>query len=210
MTDGVPVVDPPAGTDADPSGVVGVVLAAGTSSRFGDANKLLATVEGVPLVRRAARTLLDAGMDVVVVLGHDAPAVREALDGLDVSFATNEDYEAGQSTSVVRGVEAATACDADAVLFLPGDMPFVSPGTVEALLAAYRAGAGEALAAASDGTRGNPVLFDRACFDALRAIEGDVGGRSVLLNYDDAALVAVDDPGVRTDIDTRDALDAHR
>lgn len=213
MTDGtLPIVDPPATPedDADGSGVVGVVLAAGTSTRFGDANKLLATIDGEPLVRRAATTLLDAGLDVVVVLGYDAPAVRETLDGLDVAFATNDAYEHGQSTSVRAGVAAADARDADAVAFLPGDMPFVSPESVTALIVAYRAGAGEALAVAHEGTRGNPVLFDRACFDALLAVEGDVGGRPVLLEHDDAALVAVDDAGVGTDVDVRDDLDAHR
>lgn len=211
MTDRtLPFVDPPTPSDPDRSGIVGVVLAAGESSRFGAANKLLATIDGEPLVRRAATTLLDAGLEVVVVLGHDAATVRDALDGLDVSFASNPAYDEGQSTSVRRGVEVASARDADAAVFLPGDMPFVAPGTVRALLAAYRAGAGEALAVAHEGVRGNPVLFDRACFDALRAVEGDVGGRSVLLAHENAALVRVDDPGVRTDVDTRDELDDHR
>ncbi|WP_255149303.1 nucleotidyltransferase family protein [Halorarius halobius] len=207
--DGLPVVDAPAGRP-DTSGVLGVVLAAGTSSRFGDANKLLATVGGEPLVRRAATTLLDAGLEVVVVVGHEATAVRDALAGLDVSFASNPAYQTGQSASVRAGVDAATERGVEAVVFLPGDMPFVSPGTVEVLVAAYRADAGAALAVAHEGSRGNPVLFDRDCFDALRGVEGDVGGRSVLLGHDDAALVAVDDPGIRTDIDTREALESRR
>lgn len=227
MTDGpLPIVDPPApfdgespapsdgdasaNPDADTSDVLGVVLAAGTSSRFGAANKLLATIDGDPLVRRAAKTLLDAGLEVVVVLGHDAADVRDALDGLDVSFVANAEYERGQSTSVRRGVDAARRRAAAAVVFLPGDMPFVSPGTVRALLAAFRGGAGEALAVAHEGQRGNPVLFDESRFDALGALEGDVGGRPVLLGSNDAALVAVDDPGVRTDVDTRDELETHR
>ncbi|WP_129116277.1 nucleotidyltransferase family protein [Halegenticoccus tardaugens] len=207
----LPVVEPLLPVDdVDLSGVVGVVLAAGTSSRFGETNKLLTTVDGTTLVRRATKTLLDAGLEVLVIVGHEAPTVSDAIDDLDVTIVENPTYEQGQSTSVRWSLGAATARGATAVVFLPGDMPFVEPSSVERLIAAYLDGEGEALAVAYEGNRGNPVLFGSACFDALRAVEGDIGGRSVLLDRDDSALVAVDDPGVRTDIDTQDALDAHR
>lgn len=92
----LPVVDP----SGEPSGdraVAGVLLAAGTSSRYGDANKLLADADGSPMVRRSARTLLDAGLDpVVVVVGYQADRVRDALSGLPVEFAENPAYESGQ------------------------------------------------------------------------------------------------------------------
>lgn len=191
--------------EADPGerSIVGVLLAGGTSSRFGEANKLLAELDGEPLVRHAARTLLDAALsDVVAVLGYEAEAVASALDGLDVGLVRNPDYEEGLSTSVARGVEAARDAGADAALFLPGDMPAVEPATVMLLADAYRAGLGTALAAAHEGRRGNPVLFDAAHFDALLAVEGDTGGRPVLLGSDDSALVEVDDPGIGEDVDT--------
>jgi molybdenum cofactor cytidylyltransferase len=191
--------------EADPGerSIVGVLLAGGTSSRFGEANKLLAELDGEPLVRHAARTLLDAALsDVVAVLGYEAEAVASALDGLDVGLVRNPDYEEGLSTSVARGVEAARDAGADAALFLPGDMPAVEPATVMLLADAYRAGLGTALAAAHEGRRGTPVLFDAAHFDALLAVEGDTGGRPVLLGSDDSALVEVDDPGIGEDVDT--------
>ena len=190
--------------------VVGVLLAGGTSSRFGEANKLLADFEGGPLVGHAARTLLDAGLDVVAVLGYEAEAVGAALDGLDVRTVRNPDYEEGLSTSVGRGVEAARDAGGDAALFLPGDMPSVDPATVELLVDAYRAGLGTALAAAHEGRRGNPVLFGREHFDDLLAVGGDVGGRSVLLGSDGGALVEVDDAGVTADVDTTDDLRRRR
>jgi molybdenum cofactor cytidylyltransferase len=68
---------------------------------------------------------------------------------------------------------------------------------------AYRDGRATALAAACDGQRGNPVLFDGRHFDALRNVSGDVGGREILRESDDAALVETSAPGVLQDIDTR-------
>ena len=202
MTD-LPVRSPPFETDEpeSPAQVAGVLLAAGTSTRFGDDNKLLATLDGDPLVRHAARTLRDASLaPVVVVVGHEADRVRDALAGLDVRVVANGAYAEGQSTSVRVGIDALDAT-VDAAVVALGDMPFVDSGTVETLVAAYDAGVGDAVAAAHDGQRGNPVLFDRRFFSDLTAVDGDVGGRQILLERDDTACVAVADSGVRRDID---------
>lgn len=184
--------------------VHGILLAAGTSSRFGEANKLLATENGEPIVRRAAQTLLESGLrSVTVVTGHEAERVRDALVDLDVCVVHAPDYAEGQSQSVRRGITAVREAfpDADAVVVALGDMPDVSSATVDRLLAAYEAGMGTALAAAYEGERGNPVLFDSRFFDALAGVEGDVGGREILRATADAALVETGDPGVRRDVD---------
>ena len=186
--------------ERDPD-VAGILLAAGTSTRFGDENKLLARQDGNPIVELAARTLVDAGLDpIVVVVGYEADRVAEAVSGLPVRTVHNPAFESGQASSVRTGIRALDD-DIDAAVVALGDMPFIDPKTVEALRSAYRGGVGDALAAAHDGVRGNPVLFDRRFFDSLTAVEGDIGGREILLNGDASALVAVDDPGVRRDVD---------
>jgi molybdenum cofactor cytidylyltransferase len=190
--------------------VIGVLLAAGGSTRFGERNKLLAEVNETPLVRHAARTLCDSRVSrVVAVLGHQSGAVREALAGFDVEFVANDAHEQGLSTSVEHGARVAAASGADAVVFLPGDMPFVDSSTVDSLVAAYRANLADAVAPAHQGQRGNPVLFGGRHFDALRAVGGDVGGRDVFLDSD-GALLETDDAGVATDIDTREDLEHAR
>jgi molybdenum cofactor cytidylyltransferase len=204
---GLPVVEPPfEGSDRSrTNSVAGVLLAAGTSSRFGTANKLLAEVDGEPLVRRAARTLGIADLHpLVAVVGHEADRVREALDGLGFAFVTNPDYAEGQATSVAAGVRSLDAVDA--AVFALGDMPFVDADSVRALVAGYRSGHGTALAAAHGGRRGNPVLFDARHFPALSNVDGDVGGRGILLSAERGALVETGDPGVTRDVDVPDDL----
>jgi molybdenum cofactor cytidylyltransferase len=209
---GLPVVAPPFETAGRPERrVAGVVLAAGTSARFGGANKLLADLDGEPLVRHAARTLADAGLDpLVAVVGHEADRVRAALDGLSVDAVENPDYARGQATSVRAAVGALDPDVVDAAVFALGDMPRVSPDAVALLVAAHRAGRGSALAAAHEGTRGNPVLFDARHFPALAGVSGDVGGREILRSGTDSALVETGDSGVGRDVDTRDDLAAVR
>lgn len=218
---GLPLVDPPAGGEmegetgesgerGDGPPVAGVLLAAGTGSRFGDANKLLATLDGEPIVRQAARTLVEAGVDpLVAVVGYEADRTAAALDGLPVTVVENDAYRAGQATSVRAGVRALEDDDdVAAAVFALGDMPRVDPASVRALVGVYRSGAWTALAAAVDGERGNPVLFDCRHFDALADVSGDRGGRRILLSGDGSALVETGDPGVRRDVDTPADLNA--
>ncbi|WP_459193339.1 nucleotidyltransferase family protein [Halosimplex sp. J119] len=190
--------------------VAGVLLAAGDSDRFGARNKLLAPLDGDPLVRRAGQTLAESIVSpVAAVVGPGETGVRDALRDLGVEIIANREASAGQATSVRRGVEW-TRERADAVVFALGDMPCVDPATVDRLVAAYRDGRGSALAAGHDGQRGNPVLFDARHFGALADVDGDTGGRPVFVQTDDATVVETTDPGVLLDVDMSGDLDRLR
>jgi molybdenum cofactor cytidylyltransferase len=203
------VVDPGGvteGTAAQGDGrdvtIHGVVLAAGTSSRYGEANKLLERIDGTPMVVHAVRTLLATDLrGVTVVVGYEADRVEAALADEPVAIRQNDDYEAGQSTSVAEGVAVARERGADAVLLALGDMPDVDAATVELLCGAYERGVAPALAAAYEGRRGNPVLFDGRYFDALADVDGDVGGKQILVSDPDAVAIETGDPGVLADVD---------
>jgi molybdenum cofactor cytidylyltransferase len=182
--------------------VRGVLLAAGTSNRYGESNKLLQTLEGKPLVRHAAETLHRSVLDgVTIVVGCEADSVRAALGDLPVAVRVNDDYTAGQSTSVRIGIEDAASRDADAALVALGDMPWVNFETINLLVEGYRRGVSDVLVAACEGTRGNPVLFDSRFFEALTDVSGDVGGREIIFEADGAVAVETGDDGVLRDID---------
>ncbi|WP_135828245.1 nucleotidyltransferase family protein [Halorussus halobius] len=196
--------------------ILGVLLAAGNGSRFADsgadsANKLLATLDGRPVVAHAARTLTESRVDEsVAVVGHDRERVADALPE-EIDAVANPDYGAGQSASVRRGVAVARERDASAVLFALGDMPRIAVETVDALVAAYRDvdPAPGIVAPRYEGRRGNPVLFDARHFDALAAVTGDRGGRG-LVESEPVSWVDVTDPGIHRDVDTERDLRALR
>ena len=83
-----------------------ILLAAGQSTRMGGPNKLLATFDGVPLVRRSCMTLVETGLPVTVVTGHQSERIEKALAGLDVSFVRNEEFATGLSSSLKTGTRA--------------------------------------------------------------------------------------------------------
>jgi molybdenum cofactor cytidylyltransferase len=177
---------------------VGVVLAAGQGSRFAVAApdalpKLLALVDGVPLVRRTVTSLLDAGVHrcVVVVTAENQAGIDAALAELPVHSVVNPDPARGMFSSVQLGVAA--AADGDLCVLLPGDMPFVKPSTVAAVIAeASRTGHG--------GVRGHPLALSTR----LRTRVLSAPPTAVLreeLAHEASLCVDVDDPGVRRDVD---------
>lgn len=192
--------------------VAGVVLAGGRSRRMGDSNKLLETLQGRPIVRRVVEEVMGLPIDpVIVVTGHDADAVREALSGLPVHIAYNPDFADGMSTSIRTGVEA-LAREVDGALIILGDMPWLSHVAVASLLDAFAPGEGRGICVpVVERKRGNPVLWASRYFGDLCSLEGDVGGRGLLAEYvDDVCEVPVDHHGVLMDVDTPEALTASR
>jgi molybdenum cofactor cytidylyltransferase len=214
----VPRPQPRSGTADDPAGkaaaaprapaIACIILAAGQSRRMGPVNKLLAQVDGKPMVRWAAETALaSAASPVFVVLGHEADKVRAALKDLKVTFVENPDYAQGIAGSVKRGI-AAVPADADGAVIVLGDMPRIAPRQIDRLIAAYNPVEGRALCIPTwRGKRGNPVLIGKRFFAEMQALTGDVGARPLISQYPELICeVEMENDAVLLDIDTPQAL----
>lgn len=188
--------------------VAAIVLAAGSGTRFGS-TKQLALLDGRPLIRVAVESILGYDVDeIVVVLGHDADAVRPALQGLPVRVIVNDRFAEGMATSLGAGVAALRAGIGGALVVL-GDQP-VPAGVVERLIARWRDDAADIVAPAYRGTRGNPVLFDAALFPELTRLRGDRGARD-LIDASPARTTIVDfDFAAPPDVDRPADLDPER
>jgi molybdenum cofactor cytidylyltransferase len=178
--------------------ITGVLLAAGASTRMG-VNKLLLRLEGEPIVRRAARRLCDAGLDeVLVVLGRDAEAVREALDGLPCRFAINTGYQTGLGSSFRVAVEHLGP--ADAAVFALADQPFVTTDQYRRIGDAYRERHAAIVSVRYGEVTAPPHLFARELFPELTRLQH--GAKPVLMRHQDRAVV-LDFPAHQlVDIDT--------
>jgi molybdenum cofactor cytidylyltransferase len=162
--------------------VGGVVLAAGASTRLDDLKQLL-TFRDKPFVVHAAEAALNGHLDpVVMIVGRHADVIKKALSHYPIRFVENRDPERGQSSSVQLGLEAIQD-QVDAVIFLLADMPLVTSDLIRALVEEHRYNLGPVIAPFAEGRRGNPVLFDRVTFDALREVKGDQGGRALFSSY---------------------------
>jgi CTP:molybdopterin cytidylyltransferase MocA len=161
--------------------IAGVVLAAGSGSRFGASAKQLAELDGIPLLEHALRAMQAvAAIDrTVVVLGARADEVRAGVDLGSAQVVVCADWADGQAASLRCGIEA--VADADAAVLTLGDMPRITPDVIArfAELAAQHGAAARARAV-YDGQPGHPVVLGRDHFARVAALQGDVGAREVL------------------------------
>ncbi|HXK22828.1 MAG TPA: nucleotidyltransferase family protein [Myxococcota bacterium] len=174
-----------------------VLLAAGGSQRLGRPKQLLIW-EGEPLVRRAARAALEAGVDeLIAVTGAEGDAVAAALAGLDLRVIANERWRDGVGGSIATGVRAASG---SAVLLLLADQPGVDAALLAELIAGMEAGH-ERVACAYAGIVGVPAIFSRPSdLEALRGLSGDRGA-APLLRAPGASVLAIPAPQAACDID---------
>ena len=192
--------------------IPGIVLAGGKSSRMGRPKALLPIGRsGETFLQRITRTLSAAGIeDLVVVVGADAAAIRAGAHGLasGVRIVDNPDWEQGQLTSILAGLDAVNTSEAGGILVTLVDVPLVNVSTVRTLTAVQRERQAAIVRPVSNGRHGHPVIFGRALFDELRRADPAAGAKPVVRAHAAEIVdVPVDDEGAFLDIDTREDYD---
>ena len=186
---------------------VAIVTAAGSAERFGG-KKLLALVEGEPLLDRTIRSLLDGGVgEVIVVVGPDARLELErdvnALNDPRVRPVENPDPSRGMFSSIQEGARTAQG---DVLLVLPGDMPFVQAATVRQVLDVWALQHG-IVSPRYNGKRGHPVALPVALRDEILATDPTSNLHEVIKKHlDERTDVDIDDPGITRDVDRPEDL----
>jgi molybdenum cofactor cytidylyltransferase len=151
--------------------IVAVVLAAGLSERLGQPKQLL-ELEGKPLLQHAVDRAADHFDEVVIVLGHEAPAVESALEiPSQARIVFNERYREGHHGSVLAGFAEVSKDNADAAMLL-GDQPYVADELIEATVAAFRNSSADVVRPRHGEAPGHPALV-RASAVARLASGGD-------------------------------------
>lgn len=195
--------------------IAAILLAAGASRRMGRGNKLLLPIEGEPMIRRAARTLLASrSASVTVVTGHEAALIEAALEGLAVHLVHNPRHADGQMTSVRAGILAAEV--PDGYLIGLGDQPALGAWDIDQLITAF-AGAppDRILVPVFAGERGNPIILPASARAEVEAGGVNFGCRHLIRRHPEriqtveamsaAVLTDVDTPEVYEELSTRSA-----
>ncbi|HLT78757.1 MAG TPA: molybdopterin-binding/glycosyltransferase family 2 protein [Ferrovibrio sp.] len=192
--------------------VAALILAAGLSRRFGSDHKLLADLDGKPVIRHVVEAALaSSARPVILVTGHRAAEVEAAAGAGDLTRVTNPAHAEGLASSLQAGLKALPP-EIDGVLVCLGDMPDIRAEVLEKLVAAFNPTEGRAICLpVHNGKRGNPVLWGTQFLPELLRLEGDAGARSLLVPHADwICEVPVDDPGILRDYDTPEMLARRR
>ncbi|MGH6675028.1 MAG: nucleotidyltransferase family protein, partial [Xanthobacteraceae bacterium] len=189
--------------------IAAIVLAAGRSRRMAPDNKLLIIgPSGKPIITRVVDNVLSSqARPILVVTGHQADEVEQALGGRPVRIVHAADYAAGLSASLKAGI-AAVPPECPGALICLGDMPLVTGRMIDRLLATFDPDEGRAIVLPNfRGKQGNPMLWDRRFFSEIAGITGDIGARHLISRHmEQVAEVEMADEAVLRDIDTPEAL----
>ena len=185
--------------------ISGIVLAAGTSTRFGS-TKQLQVVSGRALVQHSVDALSEAGVgELIVVTGHDAELVETIVE-LPPSgrWVRNPEFRTGQASSLAAALHALSQ-ESEAVVVLMGDQPGVSAQDVSALMAGFRESRAKIVRASYRNGPG-PALLSREIYAEAGHLHGDVGARVLMASHPDWVHDVKIDADVPADIDSREDL----
>ena len=179
---------------------IGILLAAGSGSRFGGRKLLHRLQDGTPIGVASLRNLRKALPDVIAVVRTGDDELSELLESEGIVVTLCEDAHLGMAHSLACAIRASK--NAGAWVIALGDMPYVAPATIGAV-ARELARSGGIIVPACRGKRGLPVGFGSRYRAELLGLKGDEGARSVIRRHaQDVKIVDCDDPGILRDIDT--------
>jgi molybdenum cofactor cytidylyltransferase len=184
----------------DPGGMVGVVLGAGRSSRFG-APKQLLPFEDTTLLGQVVRNANASNLDqVVVVLGRASEELRASVDFGRAVVVENTAYGTGCASSLLAGMDAAgESCEA--LMLILGDQPGVRPEFINFALAEWRRERPWASVTSYREKLGHPFIFAREAFDDLRGLHGDKAVWKLIEAYPDRVLQVEIEAALPPDVD---------
>lgn len=186
--------------------MVGILLSAGFSRRFGSADKLLQLLpDGRPIALASAESLIKAMPISIAVVRSENIVLAELLlnAGLKVVFCNENDQEMADSLSTA--IRSSTSLEAanDGFVIALADMPYIEPATIKIVATNLSTGAAIVIPT-YQGQRGHPVGFSAKFRSELENLQGDEGARSIIRRYpDEVELLQCDDAGILADIDTQ-------
>lgn len=184
-----------------------IILAAGSSSRLGQAKQMV-SVHGIPLLRKSVLAALEARYSpVVVVLGSNATEHKKIIADLPVDIVIHADWEKGMGSSLKAGLSELLKSNPEktAIVVMVCDQPLLTSTHLTALRDAYRKSSKPIIASHYNEAIGVPALFDHTLFAELQKIKDTQGAKAVIESHLNL-VQSVDWEEGRLDIDTPDDL----
>ncbi len=184
----------------DNENLVGIILGAGESKRFGSAKQLL-PFGNTTLLGQAVRNANASSLEqIVVVMGRAADELRQSIEFGRAIAIDNTAYGAGCASSLLAGLDAAGDCAA--IMLLLGDQPGVTTEFINHVISAWRRESPWASVTSYRGELGHPMMFARRAFDELRRLHGDKAVWKLIEAYPERILRVNIDAGLPLDVDT--------
>ncbi len=162
-----------------------IILAAGRSSRLGQAKQLL-VYKGKTLLQHAIESAKQIQSDqVIVVLGANKELITNQIDDTDVRLVENLNWKSGIASSIHSGLNALadTGSETDAIILMVCDQPFADSVVLQKLVDQQKETGKAIIGCSYEGTHGTPALFHSSLFPDLLELDGDSGAKKLFEKY---------------------------
>ena len=183
-----------------------ILLAAGQSKRFGNKNKLLAIINGKPIINHILDTLVEIydPSELIVIIGHEHKIIKNLILNKDIKIVENINYKKGIGTSIALGINNLDS-EIDGVMIIPADMPYINPKDLINLEKKFvELNCVKVVMPEHNSKIGNPVILPRNYFNTLKILKNDFGAKSMIRKKDIITLKT--EFGTIFDIDTQEEL----
>ena len=188
----------------DTKPITAILLAAGSSTRFGSNKLLHPLANNIPMAVQAAQNLLAAIPTCIAVVRPDDHNLKQALATLPIQIIDNPQHLEGMSSSIICGVRA--SLDAPGWVIALGDMPYVPVSVISRVAQQLETGAA-ITAPVYMGQHGHPVGFAGRFAEELLQLRGDRGARTIIHRHvTQLYQFETGSPDVLIDIDTQESL----
>lgn len=185
--------------------VIALVLAAGSSRRFGSDKRRVRLGSDKTLLEQSLVAFSDADIPIYLCLSSSAEDddIDRRLESHCRGVIRCDQSKFGMGATLAQGIKKIPGSFSPLIAL--GDMPFLLSATIRQLLAENRND--HIVFPTYRGKRGHPVLFGARFKTELAALSGDAGAASILKKHADSCVaIPVDDPGILADIDTPESL----
>ena len=181
------------------------ILAAGSSERMEEANKLLLPYRSEALIKIVSTRLIDSLLDpIFIVTGYEHDKVVKLLPKSLDNIIYNKDWRKGMSRSIYKAISSLPR-HIDGNMIVLGDMPLITVKTLNELKSVFLSNNGEKIIYAEYfGKQANPVIFPKKYFKEMLLLKGDNGCKDIISqNRKNTLGVSVDSSEVIFDCDTK-------
>ena len=187
-----------------------IILAAGSSKRYGKTNKLVQIFQDKPIIKHVIDVLLEENdpKDLLVVVGHEKSKIINLINNPNIKIVNNIDYEKGIGTSISCAMRHLDDY-IQGVMIIPADMPLISKVDLRNLENKFiELNSTKVVFPKHESNLGNPVILPKSYFDILTNLNADEGARSQIKNKDYVTVNA--GIGTTLDIDTKEEINKQK
>ena len=184
----------------------GIILAAGSSKRMGDRNKLLLKLDSRPIIKQVCKVALNTNLSpIYVVTGFQKNLIEKVIPSNIDKIIHNKDWNSGMASSIYAGLSCMPNSINGCMIIL-GDMPLIRVETINLLLSEFKNHLCKNIVfPVFRNNQANPVIFPKLFFPDILASNGDNGAKRILMKFADKSVgIPIESDEVILDCDTED------